>query len=522
MKYLVTHNTEIVNQGNAAEWGVKIIMPFDSIEKDLSCLPLTDDHIIYFVPTIINSNNPLNYDGATLALRILMYYVRCKRTNIDIVLMGNETERDFMLTFEYPNIMKIPGIHYIRFNKSVVKDYIIPQKEKLLPEEYLPYLENLNLKLPSSFKSTHSLTNEWCLYKWNSFMDFEANTELLKGLYFDYLITVERLKRVANKTASEYLKQRIDNLPTGSRLLIIDDNSGWHDFFDKMFPNGSIVELHFLGMDFKKMKYEEIEAAVQQELESFQPDVIILDYRLMEDKDAEIKDDMKQISGYKILVKVLKGTAQKPLPSFGRQVLMFTATSRIENILLLEKGNADGFILKEKPETYNGKEITKDLITHMINDLQRGFKRSKFLIPLNDILTKIETLTVEFPSFNPEPRVTIEAACHSVRQLTQNNDLSLDILKLAFLNLFTILESLKNHGKINTFINTEGSRIGLDSYTFSLWEEIDEIRNCLAHGDKIIKKGRFRNQEISVAILKENIIFLSEFIFKFVQLFLKN
>ena len=209
MKYLITHKTEIVNQGEAEGWGINKVVPFDNLERDLSNLPLIDEPIIYFIPTILDYNNPLNYDGTNLALRILMYYVRYRRTNVDLVLMGNESEKDFMLMFEYPNIMKIPGIHYTRFNKSIVRNYKCPQREILSSEDYLPYFEKLNLKLPSSFNSTHSLTNEWCLYKWNSFMGFDSNAELLEGLYFDYLITVERINRVKNKTVSEHLKERI-------------------------------------------------------------------------------------------------------------------------------------------------------------------------------------------------------------------------------------------------------------------------------------------------------------------------
>lgn len=444
MKYLITHNTRIVNQGEAEGWGVNKIVPFDNLEMDLSLLPLTDEPIIYYIPTILDINNPLNYDGANLALRILMYYVRCRRTNVDFVLMGNESERDFMLTFEYPNIMKIPGIHYTRFNKSIVRNYECPQREILSSEDYLPYFEKLNLKLPSSFKSTHSLTNEWCLYKWNSFMGFCPNAELLEGLYFDYLITIERINRVKNKTVSEPLKQRIKNLPTGLRLLVIDDNSGWHDFFEKMFSDRTIVDIHCLGTDFKKMKYEDIEAQIRQEVKSFQPDVIILDFRLMEDKDAEVKDNMKDISGYKVLSKVLKGDYKTPCDSFGRQVLIFTATSRIENILLLKEGNADGFILKEKPENYNGKEITKDLISKMISTLEGAVERAKFLIPLNEklnSLTKyIHCLTINMGN---DLMSTILDTAKFVRQLTQNNNIEIELLKLAFLNIFNIFEELK-------------------------------------------------------------------------------
>lgn len=456
MKYLITHNTKIISLGEAEGWGVNKVVPFNDIDIDRNLyLPSsTNEPIIYFIPTILDYNNPLNYDGANLALRILMYYVKYSKTNVDFVLMGNESERDFMLTFENPNIMKIPGFHYIRFNKYIVRKYKCPQREMLTPEDYLPYFEMLNLKLPSSFKSTHSLTNEWCLYKWNSFMGFEPNAELLKGLYFDYLISVERINRVKNKKISDHLKQRIKDLPSGLRLLVIDDNSSWHDFFKKIFSVCPTVDIHYLGSDFKKLNYEEVEAKIRQEVKSFQPDIIILDFRLMEDKDAEVKDNMKDISGYKVLSKVLKGDYKTPCDSFGRQVLIFTATSRIENILLLKEGNADGFILKEKPENYNGKEITKDLISKMISTLEVAFDRAKFLIPLNEklnLLTKyIDCLPINIGS---DLMSTILNTAKFVRQLTQNNNLEEEILKLAFLNIFNIFEGIKRDSNYVDYTN---------------------------------------------------------------------
>ncbi len=522
MKYLITHNTEIVNQGGAEEWGVNKVVPFDNLDRDLSLLPLINEPIIYFIPTILDYNNPLNYDGANLALRILMYYVRCRRMNVDFVLMGSESERDFMLTFEYPNIMKIPGIHYARFNKSIVRDYECPRKEILSSEDYLPYFEKLNLKLPSSFKSTHSLTNEWCLYKWNSFMGFGTRAELHEGLYFDYIITIERLNSVKNKTVSEHLKQRIKNLPTRMRLLVIDDNSGWHDFFERMFSDHPVVDVHCLGSDFKKLKYDEVEAQIQQEVKSFQPDVIILDFRLMEDKDAEVKDNMKDISGYKVLSNVLKGDYKTPCDSFGRQVLIFTATSRIENILLLKEGNADGFILKEKPENYNGKEITKDLISKMISTLKEAVDRAKFLIPLNEKLDNLIKLVEATNNTTTEIGVAIKLTSQSVRQLMQNNNLNKDILKIEFLNLFSILESLKSNKleKLFPFINSEASIIKLDPEIFILWEDICEIRNCLAHGDNEISKGKLKGKVIDSVILFEWSLNLVTFVFEFMKLYL--
>ena len=453
MKYLIIDNTAIVNQGEAEGWGVNEVMTLVNFEMDLSLLPLTDEPIIYYIPTILDANNPLNYDGANLALRILMYYVRCRRTNVDFVLMGNESERDFMLTFEYPNIMKIPGIHYTRFNKSIVRNYECPQREMLSSEDYLPYFEKLNLKLPSSFKSTHSLTNEWCLYKWNSFMGFGVNTELLKGLYFDYLITIEGFNRVTNEIDSKDLKQSIKNMPTGLRLLVIDDNSGWHDFFEKMFSCCTIDDVHCLGTDFKKMKYEDVEAQIRQEVKSFQPNVIILDFRLMEDKDADI-DNTDDISGARILKDVLKVTHDFPSPHYGRQVLMFTATSRIENILTLKGIGADDFILKEKPVEYFGKNNTKELVSRMIESIGNATIRAEYLMPLNFHIEMINQIILEsVEKISDDLKNVVKVTFKSIRNITQNNILTKDILKLIYLNLFNIFEEIKRDKNFVDFSN---------------------------------------------------------------------
>ena len=524
MKYLITYNTDLIRQEYAKNWGVEAVLTSDDLRINVSQLPNINDSLVFFVPTVCDYRNSLIYDGANLALRILLHYIRIGKTDVDIVLMGNESETDFLLQYDYPNILKIPGFYYTRFNKKNIANFTIPNRKQIKRDEYRNYLDNLGLKMPSSFKSTHSLTNEWCLYKWNSFMGFKEDVSALEHhLYFDYLITLERLNRVTNKTVSEHLKERIKNLPNGLRLLVIDDNSGWHEFFEKMFSDRSVVDVHCLGTDFKKIKYEDVESQIRQEVKSFQPDIIILDFRLMEDKDAEIKDNMKHISGYQVLSKVLKGDYKTPCDSFGRQVLIFTATSRIENILLLKEGNADGFILKEKPENYNGKEITKDLISKMISTFEMAVDRAKFLIPLNEKLDNLIKLVEATNNTKTEIGIAIKLTSQLVRQLTQNNNLNKDILKIEFLNVFSILESIKSNKleKLFPFINSEASRIKLAPEIFVLWEDICEIRNCLAHGKDKISKGKLKGQVIDSVILFEWNLNLLTFVLEFMKLYLK-
>jgi DNA-binding NarL/FixJ family response regulator len=445
MKYLISFDTDIISSIHTSEWGVDAILTLDNeITADLSSLPYLKEPMVFFIPTVLNMNNSLAYDGVTLALRILMSYIRNNRNDIDIVLMGNETESGFLLHYDYPNILKIPGFYYTRFNKKLVSSFTLPKRDLIEIKEYKYFLDNLGLKMPSSLKSTHSLTNEWCLFKWNSFMGFQENTSALTShLYFDYLITLQKINKVSNKNITEHLKVRIQNIPN-SKILLIDDKKGWHLFFKNLFVNNTNIEIRCIGKDFNKLEFPEIEKKILNEISEFNPHVIILDFRLMEDADSEIIGDMKQISGYKVLSNVLKGSYKAPMNSFGRQVIIFTATSRIENILMLRDGYADGFILKEKPEIYNGKEITIEVISKMINTLITAIDRANVLISLNEKLDQLVHLSTRANSFiSPELASAIQSVSQTVRQLSQNNALDVDILKLIYLNIFNIFEQIK-------------------------------------------------------------------------------
>lgn len=509
MKYLISFDTSIVGQDQYVDWGVDRILTIGGdLTADLSNLP-QDNEALFFIPTVFDYNNSLSYEGADLGLRILMAYVRSGITDIDIVLMGNESELSFLQHYSYANIIKIPGIHYIRFNKKIVSTYQLPGREKLEAEDYKPYLDDLGLRMPSSLKSTHSLTNEWCLYKWNSFMGFEESDAKLQGyLYFDYLITIEKFSRTKSKTATAYLKERIKNFHS-ARILLIDDKNGWHKFFRDMFSDSPAVELHCMGENFSKLEYPEIEKKIADEVKDFNPDVIILDFRLMEDRDADIKDNMKEISGYKVLSEVLKGKYDRPHDSFGRQVIIFTATSRIENILMLKAGNADGFIIKERPESYNGKEVTKEVISKMVHSLETAVGRAKFLIPLNVRLTALNGIMIS----SPETKEKIKTVTESIRLITQNNSIDDNILKLGYLNLFSILESMKpiDIKFIDSYIQENSP-----NEILKFWDKIDAIRNALAHGDKTAT-GRGLKFPVTSPVLMEWTLILCDFVKDFVS-----
>ena len=100
MKCLITYDTRLISQDNAKEWGVETVLTSDELSIDISQLPKENESLVFYVPTVCDYRNSLLYDGANLALRILLYYLRIEKTDVDIVLMGNESETDFLLQYD--------------------------------------------------------------------------------------------------------------------------------------------------------------------------------------------------------------------------------------------------------------------------------------------------------------------------------------------------------------------------------------------------------------------------------------
>lgn len=441
------------NPNNRNAWGVDRILVWGTdINDSLDSLPPNVPGLTILVPTILNRKNALSYDGATLAMRILFRYIYNYRNGINIVLLGTESLESFLCHFSYPNIIKIPGLHYCLRNRQLVASIDLPTNNITTRKQYSPYLSQLGINLPASFKTTHSLTNEWCLYKWNDFMGFSdaADDDNLNLLYFDYLKALEKVKDVRYRKLENNidLKKEILSLKeTSMRILLIDDNPRWQIFFEKFFLK-SKVKFDAIGHNYKKFDLARIMSEITEKVTVYNPDVILLDFRLLEDRDADCR--FEDISGTQIL-SMLKGSFDKPGVSYGRQILIFTATSRIENVLRLKALNADGFILKEKASLYSGKEDTKVSLSNMVGNIIRASERAKFLIPLNDkfdLLTDI--VTVNSVIIGEKVAKHIKSAAESIRLITQNNEINEGVLKLMYLDIFNIFESInRDSGLVN-------------------------------------------------------------------------
>ena len=500
-RILITPDSEKLpdNQAHRDSWRVDEILLWNhDITSDLDNLKI-EHNVVIFIPTILYSDNALAYDGVELALRIFFRYIKANNAGIRIVLLGVECSNAFMQHYPYPNILKIPNFSYTYFNRTKVAQFM-PEETPHLPEieEYKHLIETLGIQMPSSFKSTHSMTNEWCLYKWSEFMGFESSDSdaISNSLYFDYLKALQSIEGIRAKGASEKLKNKIKELPEAG-ILLIDDNPNWHSFFSYFFAESNI-KFRAIGQDFKNLELEEVSKYIQDVVRQYKPDIILLDFRLTEDSDYNA-ESAEKISGAKLL-KILKGTSGNPGVSFGSQVVIFTATSRIENILMLKNLGADDFILKEKPSQYIGKKTTDEIIKEALKQFKTAINRAELLIPLNEKLRTIEEVSKRHvKAIGDNVRNYSYMTFQSVRNITQNNSLSVDTLKLVYLNIFGIFEEIGRNSNyvdwskgynLNTAISSIiPNRIG-KKVDDTEWNTIRKIRNQLVHNDKTIRKGK--------------------------------
>lgn len=513
------YNSIPADTQTAKEWGVDKILRESEI--NLSNIPYEEEGAYYFVPIIIDTQMGLSYDGVSLALRIYLESIKQKRKNFRIILTGFQTLSSFLITYPFPNVLKCQGIDYTFLNKDIVKGYnkdIIPLNFDALSAE----LKNIGLTLPESFRSNHSLTNQWSLYAWSKFVwgnniPFELPSS--NSMYFSYLKSLSSLETGQDKELSKHLEDKFEELQ--GKILLIDDNPKWGEFFQSLFKKSRKIQFRYIGENFKNIGIEEILTICKKEVENFNPEIIFLDYRLSEDTDYEEKVNRK-ISGARVL-ESLKGNSACPGIAFNSSIMIFTATSKIENILMLKDLNADGFILKERPEKYVGKTATSKLFNKLADEINYRIVLSQFFVKIASSLTNLR-VSEDYIKINEEYKQKIHTTVPLIRNLQlsisalqmDNVSVSVEYLKLMYLEFISLLEMLKKDGsKLNEYIQSLLSFIPVKGF-FNDWNNICEIRNAIAHGDSYVEfqthlKGKKEKHDLDIEFLKEWNVKLAHF-----------
>lgn len=324
-------------------------LPSEKDSLDNLELPEVANESFYIIEAAPDTSNPLNYDGVNIALKIYFQAISNNVNNFKIILVGYEDKACFFQFCSYSNILKCPGIDYLEIghdssekinNLDLLNIDLNNAKQSIL---------NIGIKPPSSYKSHHSIANEWAILRWAKALKIDNDNlsktqmEVDSNLYYNYLNTIYPITNEINITNRVLLHK--------GHILFIDDEveKGWGLIFKKICANS---KLELFGREFKKWMPETI---INESFEKAKnADIVILDMRLHEDDFNQ--EDITKITSYQILEKIKEHNG-------GIQVIIFSASNKIWNLQALQKIGADGFIVKESPENSVDKKFTPQSIS---------------------------------------------------------------------------------------------------------------------------------------------------------------
>lgn len=401
---------------------------FFSLKKPL------ENQTRYIIEISPDERNPLNFDGLTIALKIYFKHLQKNLLEFEILLFGFDTKESIFQYSDYSFFLKCPNVGYktLNFINHWQFDNTI---QPIFKEEAKTALLKVGIKPPTSYKTHHSIANEWAIFRWSTYLGISTSLEkeITNSLYFQYLMTVHEIENVNIQKSF---------LTTKGKILLIDDEmeKGWEDFFKGLkLPSVNHLKIEAIGEKFKTFDSQKtVIEFVEEKVRQFEPDTIILDLRLL-DSDFDEKNP-KDLTGYKALEKI-KNEINK-----GIQVILFTASNKIWNYQSLLEVGFDGWVIKESPEQSSDSTYTKNAIKDLKEQIERCLGRANYLKPAwqnhDDIVKKLEDTTKKKKvdkKFSNEIISYLKPSSIMYDKATSKEDFA-----FAYLALFKILEYIAN------------------------------------------------------------------------------
>lgn len=326
---------------------------------------------------------------------------------IDIILCLYLTSEwnlnNHSILWEYrEDFSNIPNSH--SFNKSLVplgsqylNKYRYPEKlDNEIEKRFLMKTDNsleainfeqIYIKPP---RGSHQITNEWGAFKLaytaelhHLLPEIEALQTASKTLYFKYLKR-KFIKEIKN---SEGVSNNISG-----KYLLIDDNyaKGWHLVFSEILKNANLGLDAFEEIDDRNNKIntdneEEIVKKIKKRIKDTKYQGILLDLRLSTSDDGQEKSntDIINFTGGRILTKLKKEFPFLP-------VIMVTASNKAWNMRQLLDAGADGYLIKEDPESNPSPEVSESSYKAFKTLITQSQKKYKALQPFWSYIEKIQ------------------------------------------------------------------------------------------------------------------------------------
>lgn len=449
------------------------LITYDGIQKFLSDdIKSIDGDSLFLIPAVLDSFNAYSYDGVELALRIYFYHVINRRNKFRIAILGTEDKAAFWEHCRYSNILKCPHVDFTNNNLFAIKEYLSnlkPINSIIDWDTCIENLKRLNIQPPASYKSHHSITNEWCIYRWSKYLGIEnvaIQKEIEDHIYFDYLKTIYHIDPI-NKSTSFFLNNH------KGKVLLIDDEvlKGWDSFFKSLFNYSPNIKYDSMGDDFKSLSQDKIVENVRKKIKCYNPDVVILDLRLHDkDYDAEKTTDLTGIKIFKSIKEINKGI----------QIIVFSASNKVWNYLPFA---SNGVIIKESPEMSVRKNYTNESISNLEKTINKCLDK-KYLKDIYVKVDQIKKLLLNSNYFGEKTEETLGNLDVAFDLLTNGLD-NVEYFAYAYLQLFIVIESYLNLDTVfkDTF---DGFCLlnGMDSYKLLKDKKGSEYQSIITYDDR--------------------------------------
>lgn len=395
-----------------------------------------------FIPFSLSDENYLEFLGLRFACHIRLTQ-EFNNIQTPIIFFGYETESDVNKLSELGSFLFSKGVYTTKkvsiknFKEQI--EFVSETHNKIDNNIFLKdFTKRVSISTSGNYSTHHSITNEWSIYRWASSLKIEnANIKNIEkkigyNLYLKYLKAQFPIKKpddLENKIISEK-----------GKLLYIDDEveKGWGTIFQEICKK---PKFKYIGANFKNLSSNQIINIAINEVLEFEPDVVILDFRLHDDDFETIATD--EITGFKILEKIKE-------INLGIQVIVLSATNKIRNLLQLQDTGADNFILKESPELSVDENYSRKTLSDIFTVIENGLKKKY----LKRIFFKLTPLIKDFESFSKlSPKtyfkrnyILPQSKVYEIEPLLKSSSALLKLnnpeLKFAFLQLILIIEDL--------------------------------------------------------------------------------
>lgn len=421
-----------------------------------------------------------DYNGLRLAI-----HIRCTKSinQNKPIYIYSPVPTSYLVQSKYFDILKTKGVKIINMHpKKIIDSFgsLQPLTENDIKHE----MDKIHLPIPQNYEDSHSIANEWAIYRWavateseDSAIENVANT-IKSNLYFKHLTTIYPPSDI-DRIKEEKLKFKdqlscISDALIGQKdikILYVDDEAdkGWYEIMANIIHDvNNISGFDYLGEDLKALSQQELIDQVVNRVKEDSVNIVLLDFRLH--KNDHDSHSIEDITSVQILKKIKEFNA-------GIQVIIFSATNKVWNLLALQKYGADGFIIKEGPENSKEPSFTIQTIENFINTMSlcisNRYKESlcKIVSDLNNNLEKGAKAHKIDKDYKKSVKLFYRMAYSSLPQSVDDS-----CFDHSFMNYFRIIEATANE-----FIDVDNPEVkeknGTMKYSFKFRGTDDYLKD---------------------------------------------